>query len=295
MSDPEPQTLTRNSAFSYTCNRCMSCCHDAHIALDPYEIARLARNLRISTTEFIAKYLIEGGIVLRNKHGGACGLLGDGACSVYQDRPLVCRTYPLRRRSGVGGEEFIKPRELLPTGKGILGESGTVEGFLKGHDIAPFVAASDRYFGLVQHIIEALGSMIRSTPGLFAPIRDMMQLHFKFRTNSVPEMVDVDRVAAEYCRARGKDQPEDLDELISTHIRAIEEKLTAVFSAVSKEDSPPSGISGTAVKASRREVMDFAALAGAIGAATGARVSLLLMAAVLGKSPELKTTPAQLE
>ena len=207
MSEHKTQTLTRDSAFSYTCNRCMSCCHDAHIALDPYEIARLARNLRISTTEFIAKYLIEGGIVLRNKHGGACSLLGERVCSVYQDRPLVCRTYPLRRRSGIRGEEFIKPRGLLPTSKGTLGESGTVQGFLKGHDIAPFVAASDRYFGLVQHIIEALGSVIRSTPGLFAPIRDIMQLHYKFRASSVPEMIDVDRVAAEYCRARGKDHP----------------------------------------------------------------------------------------
>ena len=292
MSEHKTQTLTRDSAFSYTCNRCMSCCHDAHIALDPYEIARLARNLHISTTEFIAKYLIEGGIVLRNKHGGACSLLGERVCSVYQDRPLVCRTYPLRRRSGVRGEEFIKPRGLLPTSKGILGESGTVEGFLKGHDIAPFVAASDRYFGLVQDIIEALGSVIRSTPGLFAPIRDIMQLHYKFRTSSVPEMIDVDRVVAEYCRARGKDQPEDLDELISMHIRTIEQKLTEVLSAVSQGNTPPSRISGTAVEASRRDTMDFAALAGAIGAATGARVSLLLMAAVLGKSQRLRTTPA---
>jgi len=59
--------LDRDSQFSYACNRCMSCCHDAHISLDPYELLRLARNRNLTTTEFIARYLTEGGIVLRNR------------------------------------------------------------------------------------------------------------------------------------------------------------------------------------------------------------------------------------
>ena len=43
----------------------MSSCYEAHIALNPYEIPRLARSLQLSTTDFIARYLTDGGIVLR--------------------------------------------------------------------------------------------------------------------------------------------------------------------------------------------------------------------------------------
>jgi uncharacterized protein len=78
-----PKSLTRTSPFSYRCNRCMSCCYDAHISLNPYEITRLARSLQLSTTEFIAGYLTDGGLVLRNPDGGACIMLGDASCKVY--------------------------------------------------------------------------------------------------------------------------------------------------------------------------------------------------------------------
>src|SRR5260370_38947957 len=95
MADLPP--LNRISQFAYTCNRCMSCCHGPHIALDPYEIARLARNRQLNTTEFIARYLTEGGIVLRNREDTSCVMLGAEGCTVYADRPQICRTYPLKR------------------------------------------------------------------------------------------------------------------------------------------------------------------------------------------------------
>src|SRR5271156_3336672 len=149
----KPEKLGRESAFSYTCNQCTACCHGAHIPLDPHEIARLARNLKMQTGEFIAGHLIEGGIVLKNRVDGACSMLREGNCSVYADRPTICRTYPLSRRTRAG-----------------------VDGFLKAHDADSFAAASDRYFNLVKQIIETLGATIRSAPDLFGPVRETMQL-----------------------------------------------------------------------------------------------------------------------
>jgi Fe-S-cluster containining protein len=281
----ESKRLTRTSPFSYSCNRCMSCCHDAHIALTPYEITRLARSLQLRTTEFIARYLTDGGIVLRNHDGGACSMLGDASCNVYADRPLVCRTYPLLRTLGANGEEYVKFKPL-PTTKGVYGEDGSVEEFLQAHEIAAFAAASDRYFEILRQIIEGLAGAVRSRPELFPTVRQTIDSHCEFRTQNVPELIDVDRVVAEFCRNRGDPVPTDIDKLIPMHILAIEEKAAALRDA-EVVAGPASGPIDTAgAEAKQRQILELSALAGALGAATGARVLLLLAAAVLGKPAE---------
>jgi len=263
----------------------MSCCHDAHIALNPYEITRLARSLQLHTTEFIARYLTDGGIVLRNHDGGACSMLGDARCNVYTDRPLVCRTYPLLRTFGANGEEYVKFKPL-PTTKGVYGDDGSVEEFLQAHEIAAFAAANDRYFEILQQIIEALASVVRSRPELFPTVRQTIDSHCEFRTQNVPELIDVDRVVAEFCRNRGDPVPTDIDKLIPMHILAIEEKVAALREA-ELAGGPASGTIGTAgAEARQRQILELSALAGALGAATGARVLLLLAVAVLGKPAE---------
>ena len=281
----ESKRLTRKSPFSYSCNRCMSCCHNAHIALNPYEITRLARSLQLHTTEFIARYLTDGGIVLRNRDGGACSMLGDASCNVYADRPLVCRTYPLLRTVGAKGEGYVKFKPL-PTTKGAYGEDGSVEEFLQAHEIAAFATASDRYFGILQQIIEALAGVVRARPELFPTVRQTIDSHCEFRTQNVPELIDVDRVVTEFCSNRGDPVPTDIDKLIPMHILAIEEKVAALREA-ELVDGPASGPIGAArAEARQRQILELSALAGALGAATAARVLLLLAVAVLGKPAE---------
>src|SRR6516225_3635776 len=81
--------------------------------------------------------------------------------------------------------------------------------------------------------------------------------------------------------------PGDIDDRIRMHILAIEEKIAAL-----PESGPVCG--GTSrqvatVEADRinNQTLELSALAGALGAATGARVGLLLAAAVLGTPAEL--------
>src|SRR5260370_41499572 len=145
----------RDSQFAYTCNRCMSCCHGAHIALDPYEIARLARNRQLVTTEFIARYLTEGGIVLRNREDTACVMLGTEGCTVYADRPQICRTYPLKRLRGADREVFGQFMPF-PTSTGVYGGQGTISDFLKAHEVDDCFAAKDRYSEMALRIAAVL-------------------------------------------------------------------------------------------------------------------------------------------
>jgi Fe-S-cluster containining protein len=90
-------------AFSYEYKRCLRCCTGKRIRVNPYEVFRLARHLGTSTTDFLARYTIEGGTELARTGDERCVLLGESGCSVHPDRPLVCRLYPLGRHVK-GGE-----------------------------------------------------------------------------------------------------------------------------------------------------------------------------------------------
>ncbi len=75
----------------------------ADVTLAPYDIIRLKNNLGISSSEFLNNYTVpfelDGhgvpGVKLRTTDAGACKLMTDEGCSVYQDRPTACRYYPV--------------------------------------------------------------------------------------------------------------------------------------------------------------------------------------------------------
>jgi Fe-S-cluster containining protein len=272
MGDSPP--LGRNSQFSYTCNRCMTCCHDAHLALDPYEIARLARNRHLRTTEFIAHYLTEGGIVLRNREDTACIMLDADGCTVYTDRPQLCRTYPLKRLRG-DDHEILLQYARFPASTGVYGKQGTIADFLKRQDVDEFFAAKDRYLDLALQIATVLAQVAKREPGRFATIRDTIDTHCEFRTAVIPSLIDVDRVVSEYCDERQREFPVALDEKITLHIRAIEERLAAISARRHGEETDDPEAS--------RDLLELAAFAGALGAATEIRIVLAFVAGVFGK------------
>ena len=288
MGDTPP--LSRDSEFAYTCNRCMSCCHDAHVALDPYEIARLARNQRLTTTEFIARYLTEGGIVLRNREDTSCMLLGAEGCTVYADRPQICRTYPLKRLRGSDREVFPQFMQF-PTSTGVYGGQGTVSDFLKEHDVDDCFAAKDRYSEMALRIAAVLADAAQREPHRFARIRDILDSRCEVRglslrrsptcrqPGTVTPLIDVDRVVSEYCRERHLEFPATVDEKIALHIQAIDERLAIISTRqpVEMTDDPDAS----------DDLLEMAAFAGALGAATEARVLLAFVDGVFG-GPESK-------
>ena len=264
--------LTRDSEFAYTCNGCMSCCRGAHIALDPYEISRLARNRNLSTTEFISRYLTEGGIVLRNREDTSCTMLGANGCTAYADRPQICRTYPLKRLRS-GDTEVLHQYSPLPGSTGVYANGGTVSDFLKTHEVGDLFAAKDRYFALALRIAAVLAEAVKREPDRFATMRDTIGAHSEFRTEAIPALIDVDRVVSDYCRQRQLGFPAALDERIALHIEAIEERLATISPGQSAEiDDQDAG----------DQLKELAALSGALGAAVEARVLLAFIDGIFG-------------
>lgn len=103
-----PAMLTAESKIRFRCHKGISCfnacCKQADVTLAPYDIVRLKDRLGMSSTEFLQKHAVpfqmdhDGvpGLKMKTDDEGACLLLdGENGCGVYEDRPTVCRYYPL--------------------------------------------------------------------------------------------------------------------------------------------------------------------------------------------------------
>jgi Fe-S-cluster containining protein len=130
MSGPEAyidtsRELKDSDKFHFACTpdkKCFTnCCYDLNLVLMPYDILRLKNRLGMKSGDFLKKYTGihvgqgSGLPVIVLKMEGAymkCPFLEEGkGCTVYEDRPGACRTYPLARmarrsKDFEGVEEF---------------------------------------------------------------------------------------------------------------------------------------------------------------------------------------------
>jgi uncharacterized protein len=126
-----PQFLTSKSRFRFKCYpgiACFTkCCSGIKIYLTPYDIFRLKNRLGLSYRDFLMQYtepaLIEKSqlptrtIKMKDDEGRSCPFITPEGCSVYTDRPLTCRYYPMgmgtmKKDDNKTGENFfIKIKE----------------------------------------------------------------------------------------------------------------------------------------------------------------------------------------
>lgn len=116
---PEGMVPLGNSEFQFACHpgvECFTfCCRNVDMILYPYDIIRLKQALGIDSEKFLRTHtFLEKGdnpyfptvkLKLTEDDEKACPFLKKDGCSVYNDRPSACRTYPLERavdRSRVG-------------------------------------------------------------------------------------------------------------------------------------------------------------------------------------------------
>lgn len=108
---PEGMIPIGTSEFQFECHpgvECFTfCCRDVDLTLYPYDVLRLKSALAIDSEEFIREhtYLVRGEnpffptvkLKLADEKSKPCPFLKSDGCSVYNDRPSACRTYPLER------------------------------------------------------------------------------------------------------------------------------------------------------------------------------------------------------
>jgi len=111
-SFPDGMEPLGNSVFKFACHSGVSCftrcCRKLELFLYPFDIIRLKKRLGITSEEFLNTYtgVVQGGnpffpsviMKMRQDEENTCPFLDqDKGCTVYEDRPSACRTYPLER------------------------------------------------------------------------------------------------------------------------------------------------------------------------------------------------------
>lgn len=219
----------RDSPFSYVCHACRRCCHDKIIQLNPYEVARLAGNRGMSTTEFLPRYTERSGTVLRRtEEDGACVFLTPEGCGVHPDRPLVCRLYPLGRRVTADGVESFREVEPHPQTEGEYGTAGTVEDFLSRQGAGPFIEAVDRYVDVVGRMTVVLSRAVREDGGLQRDLEEVAGRVMASEAEVMSEWIDMDRIVTQYCVRHNALIPENVEGKMAVHIRALDEWIESM-------------------------------------------------------------------
>ena len=79
------------------CTQCANCCRVATVTVSERDFERLARHLRISLSDFRARYTSESeeeGTILKRDDDAGCVFLDGFDCTVYEARPETCQRFP---------------------------------------------------------------------------------------------------------------------------------------------------------------------------------------------------------
>jgi hypothetical protein len=205
----------RRERFGYVCRRCLRCCHHRHIQLNPYEVARLARNRGVTTTEFRAAWTEDRqGLALRRTDTGACIFLGAAGCTVYPDRPLVCRLYPLGRHVLADGSESFSHLEPHPQSRGEVTGAGSIADFLEAQDAGPFMQAADEYFLWLARALEGLGTADTDAANISAE-----------GAEEARDLLDMDTAIARHGMAAAIPEPADIEARKELHLTILYQQL----------------------------------------------------------------------
>jgi len=205
---------TRNTPFGYICQRCSRCCQHKRIQLDPYEVARLARARGENTTQFRARWTVDGqGTILRQKEDGTCVFLGPQGCEVHADRPLVCRLYPLGRYFRPDGFEYFSIFAGHPQTAGEYNKNGTIADYLESQETKSFILAGDGYYRWFCDAYKKIGATGNALISEF--------------TNGADDdgLLDMDGMIKKHCALTGEPEPANIEDRYQLHLKLLYDVL----------------------------------------------------------------------
>ena len=204
---PEPvATLRADSPFSYRCTRCNACCTGKRIQVNPYEIARLARNRGVSTAEARDAFTTDG--ALNQDDSSRCIFLTGQGCGVHPDRPLVCRLFPLGRSITADGTVSFGEVDRS-WANGAFGDDGRVIDYVEAQGAGPFIVAADAYFGWLVRAHDRLATTADGDDGGAGD----------------EDWLDIDSQLAAWEAATGIAAPAGVDARMHLHLTLLDAKL----------------------------------------------------------------------
>jgi Fe-S-cluster containining protein len=153
--------------FRFSCDRSGQCCKNrsaSPIILSPYDVFRIQKGLGINSKEFSAYFaekvlgadsklpMMILGSPQTNGNYDQCVFLDSGSCEIYENRPLVCRMYPVGR---MVDQELNSYFFLTKTGGNCglgKGREFTLEEWLEKADVEPYFKWNDKFHSLYMDI-----------------------------------------------------------------------------------------------------------------------------------------------
>lgn len=157
--------LKLEDSLPLTCSRAGTCCHGKTVFLNPWELANISREKKLTTEDFSSQFCEWGGIKLKFngnsefKNQSACSqYIENFGCSVHQGRPLACRLYPLGRKIQNEEAHYIHEGKEFPC----LADCPTVTElpkmtvgeYLKNQSTKTYESGQDLYLELMQQVAD---------------------------------------------------------------------------------------------------------------------------------------------
>ncbi|MBW2409520.1 MAG: YkgJ family cysteine cluster protein [Deltaproteobacteria bacterium] len=166
--EPNLKDISPDEPFRFECSSTVpcfnECCRDLNQFLTPYDIVRLKNHSDMSSGDFLKNYCSrhtgpESGLpVVSLRPLSApqltCPFVTTAGCSVYENRPSSCRTYPLvrvisrSRETGIINERFMVLKESHCLG---FNEDGTqtVRQWVEQQGLTDYYTYNDMLMGLI--------------------------------------------------------------------------------------------------------------------------------------------------
>ena len=135
----------------FECTRCNDCCrHDpGYVFLSPEDVQRLLDGLGMDIADFTANYLRDVTIgpfrrvSLIEKENFDCIFWENSGCTVYEHRPLQCRTFPFWPSCLSDEDSWKRTADGCPgIGKGRLYTEEEIEALVELRKKEPFIELS---------------------------------------------------------------------------------------------------------------------------------------------------------
>lgn len=158
-------SLHLSDQLPLTCSRKGTCCHGNQVLINPWELASLANEKKISSRDFRDQYcdlngirLLFNGVVGFNNQKSCSLYIENKGCSVHNGRPLACRLFPIGRQIQENKSSYFFQGTNFPCVNGCPEVTElphlSVEDYLKGQNTQLFEEAQDAYLELVQNIAD---------------------------------------------------------------------------------------------------------------------------------------------
>jgi Fe-S-cluster containining protein len=167
-----PQNVTRlcgGKKFSFRCHPevpCFTdCCRELELALTPYDVLCLSKELEMGGVEFLNRYVV----VEQDKSGGfprlylgmvddgraSCPFISEKGCAVYGSRPGACRAYPVGRGCALAADGKMHEIHVLVREDHCLGfeepQSHNVAEWFENQGLTEYNRINDEVLTLLQH------------------------------------------------------------------------------------------------------------------------------------------------